>query len=187
MQPSGLRREAGVQGSKVPKAGPEPRAGAAQRTEHGEDPSFEPRGGGSPKVMGYWGEGRSPQLRIKRTVVCAWFGCEVETQISKPCEWVPRGCDSPFGGIQSADGWSGFSGAGTPLMSMGAGRAKSHLRGIKQWYVCWLALGSIPRSSHSRGGCNGGAQRTPLPRCMVLPCTSYADMWPQTAPQNRVM
>lgn len=34
-------------------------------------------------------------------------------------------------------------------MLMGAGRTKSHLRGIKHRYVCWLRKGSTPDISHS--------------------------------------
>ena len=44
--------ERGCKDQRCGHAGPEPRAGAAQRTEHGEDPPFDPRGGSRPRCHG---------------------------------------------------------------------------------------------------------------------------------------
>ncbi len=49
------------------------------------------------------------------------------------------------------------------------GRAKSPLRVIERRHVL-LALDGLNALEEPRtGGCNGGAQRAPLPRCRVLP------------------
>ena len=50
------------------------------------------------------------------------------------------------------------------LKSMGAGRAKSPCEGSIGDTVAGSATGSMPCRSHLPGGCNGGAQRAPLPR-----------------------
>jgi hypothetical protein len=159
LQLSGFRRGAGVQGSKVPKAGPEPRAGAAQRTEHGEDPPFDPRGGGSPRAWGCWGSTKAHPIGDQTRILFGHGSVQVERTISKPCAWVTRGDGTPFGqvqlwqadGIQSAHGWD-----------MGCwGEMNSPRRGIKHRYVCMVMKGSTPPHDHSFGGYNGGAQQPP--------------------------
>lgn len=90
-----------MQGSKVPQAGPEPRAGAAQRTEHGEDPPFDPRGGGSPSCHGgIGGADKVPPIGDQSTAGMCMVWCRWRGPISKSCEWVTRGDDSPFGRVQ---------------------------------------------------------------------------------------
>jgi len=67
--------------------------------------------------------------------------------------------------------WSGVLGAGTPAKSMGAGRAKSPASG--ETAIRLMALEGFNTLEEPRSeGCNGSAQRAPLPRCGVLPRTS---------------
>lgn len=82
--------------------------------------------------------------------------------------WVQGkgGAKAPFHGLDEVVSmkWSGVLGAGTPLKSMGAGRAKSPCEWSSGDTIEWLWNGVDPLQEPRPGGCNGGAQRVPLPR-----------------------
>ena len=83
---------------------------------------------------------------------------QVERHFSKSCEWVSRGAIAP-------DLPEGIDGCRESEVSREC---------LTDDTVCWLYNGFDTREEPWPEGCNGSAQRAPLPRCGVLHRTSCA-------------
>ena len=71
-------------------------------------------------------------------------------------------CSMGSRGERSLPGHGGFGGSLEAPPNGGA--AAKRLRGVNRRYGCVVERGSMPELRHWPGGCNGGAQRVPLPR-----------------------
>ncbi len=127
-------------------------------------------------VMGYrWAAGTLPRLPVGRAVARAWCGAGGEANLQVLRVGSGRR-DSPLIGF-SADALTasnprrvglhdmvwGLGGRNAPE-AMGAGRAQSLCEWLTGDTVRWLWNGLNALTEPWPGGCNGGAQRAPLPR-----------------------
>jgi hypothetical protein len=106
------------------------------------------------------------KYRVKTFSLYGFYGVEMSYGSSSMARWGARKLPVV---IERRKRWrhptrAGFRGT-EPLIGGAAAKA---LRGIKRRCVCMAECGSMPRIPPQPGGCNGGAQRGPLPSWYVL-------------------